>query len=733
MMKKKPLALIVSASLLTGGMSISAMAQTSDQTSTDSHEQMERIVVTASPLDRTAIESTQPIYVLSGDYLRQVQAATLGETLRGLPGVQSTYYSPTSSSPVIRGLDGPRVRILQNGLDVGDVSRGGPDHAVSTESSTAEQIEVLRGPATLLYGSGASGGIVNVVDNRIPRQRVDGVEGQVSAGVASAANERSMSAGLRQGTGNFVLSLDGFKRQADDYRVPEFITPDGDRSTLIENSFTDDIGGTIGASFVGDRGFFGASYGRIERDYGIPGHSHDHGDDDHGHDHGHDDHDDHDDDGGIFANMVQDRYQILGQLNNPLNGLERINLNFGYTELQHEEIEDGFVESGFGVDQTELRITARHQEIAGWRGAFGVQLKREDYVSYGVEAFTPDTRTDLAGVFWLTERTIGDITYELGARAEYVELDTDGLASLEYAPVSASAGVNYRLSDELNMTANLAYSERAPQSGELFSNGAHFATRTFDIGGIYEIHEEHEHDDHGHDHGDEYHLAFADYALGKEKSANLDLGMHYDGVRWHFDANLFYNRIDDFIYARNTGILSSQLDSDMGLGGHDDHGHDHDHSHDDSGFLVYQYTQADAELYGYEVSAHYLLNDEWRFGAFSDYTRAKLRSGGNIPRIPAQRTGLDVTYSQQSWDAKLSYTQYWAQNDVAENEAPTDSFGILSAYLNFYPQTAGQQDIAFYLKAENLTNRLGYVHNSFIRDYAPMPGMNIGAGVRISF
>lgn len=731
--RQKPLKLLISAILLNGAATQVVFADSTER-ETDRHEEMERLVVTANPLDRTALESAQPIYVLSGDYLRQSQAPTLGETLRDLPGVQSTYYSPTASSPVIRGLDGPRVRVLQNGLDVGDVSRGGPDHAVSTETTTAEQIEVLRGPATLLYGSGASGGIVNVVDNRVPREPVFGTEGSVSAGLGSAANERFGAASLRQGNGSVALHIDGFKRNADDYRVPEFTNPDGERGTLIENSFTDDIGGTIGASYIGSRGFIGASYGRIEREYGIPGHSHDHGDD-HDHDHSHDH--SHDSGHGVYADMVQDRIQLLGQLDSPLRGIERVNLNVGYTELTHEEIEGEFVESAFATRQTELRLTARHQEIAGWRGAVGVQYKKEDYSSYGSEAYTPNTSTDLSGAFWLVEKQVNDFTYELGARAEYVKLTSDGLSSISYAPLSASAGVSYRMQDNLRLTSALSYSERAPQASELFSNGAHFATRTYDLGGIYEIHEAHDHDhDHGHSHDHEYHLALREDALNKEKSANLDLGAHYDGERFHVDINLFYNRVNDFIYSRNTGILSGSLDTDVGLGdSHDhDHGHDHDHSHDHSGLYVYQYMQQDAELYGYEFSAHYLLNDEWKFGMFSDYTRAKLKGGdGNVPRIPAQRTGLDATYSQPTWDARMSYTYYFAQNDVADNEAATDAFGILSAYVNFYPQVSGQHDIAFYLRAENLTNRLGYAHNSFIRDYAPLPGTNIGIGVRVSF
>lgn len=742
-LQKRPLSLLISALVVTAP----ALAQDSQ----DDHQDLERIVVTASPLERTAIESAQPIYVMSGDALRQSQAATLGETLRDLPGVQSSYYSPTSSSPVIRGLDGPRVRILQNGLDVGDVSRGGPDHAVSSEVSTATQIEVLRGPSTLLYGSGASGGIVNVVDNRIPRQPMTGTQGEVAVGVSSAANERLGSASLQQGNGDFVLHLDGFKRDADDYRVPEFTNPEGERSDTIENSFTDDIGATVGASYHFEDGFFGASYGRLERDYGIPGHGHGHEEeeDEHAHEEleepGHEDEHANEETGhaGVFARMVQDRVQLLGQLDNPFSGFERLNVSFGYTELTHEEIEESFIESAFSVEQAELRIVARHEPVMGWRGALGTQIKQVDYNAYGAEAFSPATDTQLAGLFWLGERRSGNITWELGARAEHVELDTEDFATLSYTPVSASFGATLRQNEQLVYSASLSYSERAPQANELFSNGAHFATRTYDVGGAFEVHEEHGHEEEGHEEpahdeqADEehmdYHLAMADQALRKETSTNLDLGVHYDGAKWHLNANLFYNQINDFIYARGLGFTSAHLESDLGTD--DDHADEHDgHAHDDSGLAVYQYAQEDADLYGFEFEGHYLINDAWKIGAFSDFTRAKLQGGaGNVPRIPAMRTGLDVTYTQQNWDATIGYTQYWAQNDTAEGEAATDAFGQLNAYLNFYPQVGGRQDIAVYVKAENLTNRLGYVHNSFIRDYAPLPGMNVGAGVRISF
>ncbi|WP_198677096.1 TonB-dependent receptor [Aliidiomarina iranensis] len=782
MFRKAPLALAIAALLNPYTLSAQeAESDTNTQTEEPVAEQnvdenqnaqratehsFERIIVTASPLQRTVLESAQPVHILYGDALRESEAATLGETLRGLPGVQATYYSPTSSSPIIRGLDGPRVKIVQNGLDVGDISRGGPDHAVSTEASTAEQIEVLRGPATLLFGSGASGGVVNVVDNRVPRQPIDGLEGSYGARYNSVSDERSGSFDLNAGQGDFALHLDGFYRKANDTRVPEFHTPDGEHAEKIENSFTDDKGATLGASYFFNDGFAGFSFGRLEREYGIPGHSHgedEHGEDEHGedehehdHDHDHDHESGHAHEDGVYADMVQDRFQFISSFNNPFAGFESIDFNVGYTDLTHQEIEDEYVETGFNLEKTELRVIARHNPIAGWRGAIGTQISQQEYSSFGSEAYTPATDTDSAGVFWIAERGFGDITWEVGARIEQVELDSENFNKIDYTPLSASTGMNWRVSDGLKLAASVSYSERAPTANELFANGAHFATRTFEVGGVYNIHhldgheeeghDDHGHDDHGHDdHGDDhsdhghgeyaYELEIADFALAKERSMNIDFGMHFEGDRWHLDANLFFNKIHDFIYLDNKGFASELLDADIFHSDHSEHGEgeEHDHEHDFGELPVYQYAQQSAELYGYELSGRYVFNQNWSLEGFSDYTRAVFTDGGNVPRIPAQRFGVSASYNQENWDATLGYTHYFAQNRTADNEESTDSFGLVNLHFNYYPGYFAGQDVAVYLKAENLTNELGYAHSSFIRNYAPLPGRGFGFGIRASF
>ncbi|MFU8784955.1 TonB-dependent receptor [Aliidiomarina sp.] len=730
MLKKTPIALAIAA-LLTPQLVLAETPQTEERSEArDTEKQYERIVVTASPLQKTALESAQPVHVLHGDELRANEAATLGETLRGLPGVQATYYSPTSSSPIIRGLDGPRVKIVQNGLDVADISRGGPDHAVSTEATTAQQIEVLRGPATLLFGSGASGGVVNVVDNRVPRQQINGLEGSYGVRYNSVSDERSGSFDLNAGQDDFALHLDGFYRKANDTRVPEFHGPDG-HEDRIENSFTDDKGATIGGSYFFDRGFAGISFGRLERDYGIPGHAHDDSDE-HGHDE--DEHDDHDD--GIFARMKQDRIQFLSSIENPFTGFESVDVSVGYTDLSHAEIEDDFIETGFGLEQTELRIIARHNPIAGWRGAVGTQVSFQQYESFGAEAYTPSSDTDMVGGFWIAEKAFGDITWELGARAEQVEISTENFNTLRYTPLSASTGFNWQVSNGLKLSSSVSYSERAPQANELFANGAHFATRTYEVGGVYKIHSLVADPADDHDHANTmYELELADFALAKERSLNLDFGMHFEGDKWHLDASLFFNRVNNFIYQQSLGFVSEVLDSDLFHADHDDHGHDndHDHEHEFGDLPVYQYQQRGAELYGYELSGRYVFNSEWRLNGFSDYTRAVFSSGGNVPRIPAQRFGLSTTFTQAKWDATLGYTHYFAQNRTAENETATDQFGLVNLHVNYYPGYFAGQDLSVYFKAENITNELGYAHSSFIKDYAPLPGRGFSLGVRARF
>lgn len=739
--RKSKIAFIVSIAI--------APAAALGQSDVAQNDPTEVIVVTANPLERTQLNSAQPISVLDGDELRQKHAHTLGETLSKEPGINNTHFANVAGSPIIRGLDGPRVKVTQNGLDTGDVSRGSPDHAVTTETSTATQVEILRGPATLLYGSGAIGGVVNVVDNRIAKQRVDGVEGSYGVGANTAADQRDANVAINAGqdlaNGNsLVWHFDGFVRDSDDYEVPNFINDEGEAGDTVENTFVEAQGANFGLSYVTDSSYLGFSYGRLEQTYGIPGHEHGHEEeeeeeeehhDDHEGEHDHDEEHEHEHEAGPYADLTQNRIQLAGGWSMPDSAIRQVDLKIGYTDYQHSEIEDGTPATTFTNEQYEARLTARHQPLAGWDGAFGVQWFGSDQRAVGEEAYTLPSDTQRTGLFWVGEQTFGAYNWQLGARYEHVRMSTEDdhvrLDTEVFDPISLSAGFTRPLTDTVSLAVNLSHAQRSPSANEIFSNGAHFATRTYEIGLAYEPHET----SPNHVHIDEN-----EQAVELEVSNNLDIGFHYEAETLHAQVNFFYNRVDDFVYGRVTGFDSDDLhiedhghEEDHGAEeGHDDDGHEDEHAH--GGHLpVIAYEQRDVELFGYELEAGWAINDNWELTGFSDFTRARLRDGGDLPRIPAQRIGADIHYSQQGWEAELGYIYYGAQNRVALNETSTDSYGLVNAQVSYYPNWSASQSFGIYLKAENLTDELGFVHTSFLKDDAPVRGRNITLGLRGEF
>jgi iron complex outermembrane receptor protein len=711
--RKTPLALLV-----TSFVSLS-VAHADEQQQAHEHGDTEIITVTASPLERTALESSQPVTVLAGDALREQQAHTLGETLAQQPGINATHFAGVASSPIVRGLDGPRVKVLQNGLDSGDASRGSPDHAVTTETSVAEQIEIFRGPATLLYGSGAIGGVVNVVDNRIASQAVGGSRGYFNTAFNSASNSREGSIGFSADHKNTVWHLDAFKRRSDDYDVPMFTNDEGEQTDHIANSFVDAQGANIGVSYLFDSGYLGVSYGRLEQQYGIPGH-------------GHGAHEEEAlEEAGPFADMWQNRIQVQGAWQQPFAGIEKASLRYGFTDYQLQEIEDGLPSTTFTNRQHELRIELNHAPLANWQGALGYHFMTQDQNAFGEEAYTPASTTEKHAVFWLLEREINDLNWQLGARIDdvHIELASHGdthesAHSDSFTPVSASVGFTYPLVAGMQLSANYSHAQRAPSANELYANGAHLATRTYELGLGYELHQEAEH---------AYHVEASDAAIHIEKSNNLDFGLHIDTAKFHMDWNLFYNRVDDYIYANFTGINSVDIEQDAHAGEphvEDEHA-EHDH---DEGLAVVAYVQRDVELYGYELSGYYSFSEQWQLHAFSDYVRARSRNEhDNLPRIPAQRVGTELRYLNNHWEAKLGYTWYNSQTRVALNETVTDGFGLVNAQLNWFPTALNRFNTSIYFKAENLTDELAYVHSSFLKDDAPMRGRNFSIGVRGEF
>ncbi|MCQ8819166.1 TonB-dependent receptor [Pseudoalteromonas agarivorans] len=692
---------------------------------------VETVVVYASALHKNSLEMISPVSVLSGDELKNKSKATLGETLKGLPGVNASYFGPVSSSPIIRGLDGPRVKITQNGLDASDASRIGPDHATSSDSLAAEQIEVLRGPSTLLYGSGAIGGVVNVVDNRIPTSNLDDLTGAAEYSHDTVSNSNTVAAKLETGNDGFNFHFDGTKRSGDDYETPTFnITDeDGDVEThnSVENTFIDSDTFNVGTSYVGDHLTVGFSYGSIETDYGIPGHEH------HDHDHEgeteeeHDEHADEEEEESVYAHLEQDRWQGLISYALDNNWIENINLRVGYTDYKHSEIEDGEIGTTFKNETTEARLNVEHK-LAQWHGMMGYHYSESDYDAIGEEAFTPASVTTTHALYLLEEREFGDVTLELGARIEDYEItstitdsehahdhdeeedhdegEEESIAYSEsFTNVSASAGAIWQYTPGQSVALSLSHSERAPLSAELLSNGLHIATGTYELGLGYHI--------------EDNEIHFEPEDIKQEKSTNLDFSFRRFSGDFGYTVNFFYNDIKNFYYQQNTGLVYDEGDGlESAIGAHDD------------AVAVYQFASKDAELYGVEFDVHYQIDPSAMVKVFGDSTRAKLKDDeGNLPRIPANKLGSELQYNVGDLQLTLTGTHYFEQDNISAYETKTDGYTIVDAQAN-YQLSLGAIDTQLYLNVDNITDELGFVHSSFIKDKAPLPGRNFRFGIR---
>jgi len=715
----------------------------------DEHD-IETLIITASPLKRTVLQSSTPVTIISGEELEQHQAATLGETLKNIPGVNSSYFGPVSSSPIIRGLDGPRIKVVQNGLDASDASRVGPDHSVSTESSTASQVEVLRGPATLLYGSGAIGGVVNVVDNRLPQQALDDVNGKVGFVYDSVSNEKTYSTDINGGVDKFAWHFDAFSRKTDNYKIPgeasvdEHDEDEHDESEheettgYIENSAIDAQGFTFGAGWINDDLRIALSYGHLQSDYGIPGHAH-HEDEEHEDEELEDDHEDEGEE-SVYASLKQNRVQSAVDWVK-LNGIfTAVHWQNGYTDYQHSEIEDGAVGTIFSNKTFESRLWAEHQSLAGWQGVLGLHYNNIKFAAEGEEAFTPSTDSKSLALFVLEEKQQGDLLWQLGMRLEDVSHQPDNTFFMElqhehegeeleliqfeqqdYTALSASAGVVWTFAPNHSLALNFAFSERAPSASEIFAYGPHIGTGTYEVGGGFALHYE----------GDEYVLEAADNKMDKEQSNNLDLTYRYHTQNVSGSVSVFYNLVDNYVFQQDTGLVIS----DGHLHVHEDELADQEddleHGHDDE-LPVYLFSQQDATLYGFEAEIDWHFADNWRLDSFADFSRIKLNDGSNAPRIPPFRISSSLHFEYNEWHAEAGFTRYSKQDKIAEYETETAGYTLFSASINYYLPTE-LVDFSVFLKGENLSDEEARVHSSFIKDVAPLPGRSLKVGIRGTF
>ncbi|MBF8637906.1 TonB-dependent receptor [Pseudomonas fulva] len=647
-------------------------------------------VITANPLGSAQLAS--PSTVLEGTDLLQQQHSSLGETLNRQPGVASTWFGPGASRPIIRGLDGDRIRLLRNGVGALDASSLSYDHAVPLDPVTVERIEIVRGPAALLYGGNAIGGVVNTFDNRIPDTPIDGIQGAGELRYGGADTTRSSAGKLEAGNGAFALHVDANARQYNDLRIPGFArsaqvrdadTP-GSKHRL-ENSDGRQDGGALGGAYHWDHGYAGLSYSRYDSNYGSVAEP------------------------GVRLDMEQDHYAFASQFRDLDGPFSSVKLDAGYTDYQHREIEEGEVHTTFKNKGYEARVEARHQPLGPVEGVLGAQVSRNEFSALGEEAFVPHTDTDTFALFLLEQWHATDrLDLSLGARMEHTRVDPDGKGNAQFAEAdsassfnafSLSSGAVYQLDSIWSLAANLGYTERAPTFYELYANGAHVATGAYEVG---------------------------DASLSKEKAFSGDLALRFDNGTHKGSVGVFYSHFRNYIGLIGTGNLRESHD-------HEHEGEDHDHD----GIPEYQYQGVRARFYGIEAQDRWQLAQN-RYGSFAlelsgDYTRAKnLDSGEPLPRIAPLRLNSGLVWELDRWQARVDVEHAAAQHRKPANETRTDGYTTLGASVGYRFDVGHSQWLAF-VRGENLTDQTVRYASSILRDIAPAPGRSVEVGLRTTF
>lgn len=669
-------AVLSAASLVALAAAVSAHAETpAAPAPAQDDTEVSKVVITAAPYAISLDTVTSSVNIVTRDHLDVAPPAGLGDMLNGQPGLRSTAYGPGASRPIIRGLSGPRVMVLENGIGQVDASSLSPDHAVASDLGEAERVEVLRGPSTLAYGGSGIGGVVNIIDDRVPSSPAhNGFEGRLAGSVSSVDDGKSINGSAKFGKGPLVFAIDADHRKSGDYDVPttpvssrlaarDGLTPDPDKTVKNTDVEMDAYG--AGVSYVHDSGYFGVSVKKTDTTYGVPylqilapi---------------------DPDAEGPVSIHLQQTRYDLRGEQDVDLGPFAKIRLSAGHAKYEHAEVsvEDGEVGTRFLSDGTEGRLELVQKERDGWQGAVGFQALERHFEAIGDEAFVPSTDIKEYGVFTLQRLDKGDWGVDAGLRFDSRELKTD-FAKRSFENVSASLGVFYKPADKQFLALTLSRNGRAPTEFELFADGPHPGTGGYEVG---------------------------DATLDSEKVTSLEATYRYTGERLRVEGHLWGARYDGFIEEKPTGAV-------------------------EDGLPVFQYFQTDAKFHGAEVEASYVA---WRGGENAlklegvyDWVRGSTDLG--IPaRIPPWAVTGRVVWSAPRVEAQAEVRRVAEQDRVSTFELPTDGYTQVNAMVTFKPF----QDPALrlFVDGRNLTNATIREHASFLKDFAPGAGRSVRAG-----
>ena len=726
-------------SALMASTSLSAQAQSVAQSG---EIEIDEIIVFSSPLRSNLSEVVLGTTVVGRDEIVRNLDGTIGQTLARQPGVSSTFFGPGASRPIIRGLGGDRIRILSNDISTFDVSTASNDHLVGAEVATADQIEILRGAATLRYGQNAIGGVVNVFDNRIPRSTPEGgYDAEFTSAYSTVDNGYTVGgqvdADLSSG---FVLHLDANHRKSKEYEIPGFANEEAEEEGVegfVENSQSKATSGTAGLSWVSDRGYVGVSVGFQDGLYGLPGgkkEEEEEEDEDLGFE------EEEEEEGPISIDFEQVRVDFDAEYNFD-DGLVRLaKFRFGWSDYEHTEIAGDEPETLFTNDEWELRTEAILNEYKVGSGLLtgtvGLNLADREFEAAGDEAFVPLNEQFRWGVFGLAQYTVDDLIFEGSARIDGQENETSNLSfagqdfDTDVTTFSAALTGIYEISDGTSVGLNLARSERAPTAEELFSNGLHPATNTVEIG---------------------------DVNLDTEVAYSLEASFKTTAGPFSFGANVYFVDYNDFIFQSPTGDLFEEGDPFPA----------------DEGLPVFAYQQADAELYGLEIEADFLAYDSdsysvtldaqldvargkttesTTFGGIANVRDEFIPLGGNATTVPAGDlpffppvrllAGVDFEYKPLSSLLRLEVQHVAEQNRVGQvpdgsevdiaGTIPTDAYTFLNAYLEVQPFRDAEY-LTLFMRASNLTDEFARSATSFLSQSAPLPGRDIRFGLTTRF
>ena len=672
---------------------------------------IEEIIISASAHQKSAQEVAGSFNVIAGDELQRDAAATLGDTLQNQVGIASSSFGPGVGIPMIRGLGGKRIEILQNSSSVGDASDISPDHAIATEALLAERIEILRGPATLRFGPGAIGGVVNVIDNRIHLSAFEGIEGALESRYSSGNDGVATVARFDAGNGPLNLHLDGVSRDSNDVKIPGLADLDDSDSSngFIANSDARADSLSAGASWVQDNSVMGFSVSHLDNNYGLPPASHGaHSEDS---DVGHDDI-------VVRIDMQQTSYQGKLLLSNLGDFFDRLNVDVSYTDYQHKEQEfdldtgDRAISSTIEAQSRELHAELTHLERAGWFGTMGLQVSSRDFGSSGEESFIPASTTSRQGLYWLEETAIADNNLEVGIRFDRQKIEmADQSLSLDHDSVNIGASWIAPLSEHHRLSLTLAHSERAPAAEELLSLGTHVATNSYEIGNT---------------------------RLSGESSNSIELTWVYEGDEESlltFRGSVYHNQFSNFIFQQDTGLSLSHDLEDMGFEGLQACSSalaDFSNSLDEytDAITCYLFEQRDATFSGIELESSYQLSDSQSIELQADLVRGQFTAGSNrdIPRLPPAKIRASYVVESDHWRAALNITRAAAQNNAGENQMSTLGYTRLDASLSY-----NQPNWSVFVQGQNLTDRDIRNATSFLREIAPEAGRNLTIGLRYQF